>query len=186
MVMTILDARKDQYNKFSMFPLAPYNVIKYLMANEEELWKILKYQDPDAWNKPDLTLEDKANLVYAGQPNETDYRVFMDSGNDNAWTVEACILRVTNLNLIPNNYVYGSLSIGFQVYSHYKINTMSNYTVRTDYVTQRLIEALNGSDIDGIGRLYFDFKASTLTKSVIIGAIPFKGRATVMCNYALG
>jgi len=182
----ILDARQDQYNKFQTFPLASYNIIKYLIANEDELWKILKYTDPDAWDKSNLTMQEKADLVYAGQPNETSFRVFNSVGMDNAWTVEACILCVSPITLIPQNYVYGYMSIGFEVYSHYKIVSMSNYTNRLDYVTQRLIETLNGADIDGIGRLYFDYKASTATKSIVIGAIPFKGRATIMCNYNLG
>jgi hypothetical protein len=182
----ILDPIKDQYNKFQTFPLAFYNIAKYLINNEDEMWKILKYSDPDAWNRPNLTNKEKGDLIYAGQPNETDFRLFGSVGMDNAWTVEACILCISPITLVPQNYVYGYMSIGFEVYSHYKIVALSNYTSRIDVVTQRLIETLNGADIEGVGRLYFDFKASSATKSVVIGSIPYKGRATIMCNYNLG
>jgi hypothetical protein len=45
---------------------------------------------------------------------------------------------------------------------------------------------LNGAEIDGVGRLFFDHRASAFSKSILIGSIPYKGRATIMCNYFLG
>jgi len=45
---------------------------------------------------------------------------------------------------------------------------------------------LNGADIEGVGRLYFDYRASAASRSMPMGAIPYKGRATIMCNYSLG
>ena len=185
MTIAPYDVRQAEYNKYKQYPLTSYNIIKYLIVNEEDLWKILKYNDPDAWNKTNLTLEEKSALVYAGQPNETEFRIFLDVGQSNSWTIEACFLRVAPLVLTPENFVYGYMSIGFELYSHYKVNTMSNYTTRLDYGTQRIIETLNGAEIPDVGRLYFDYKASTQTKSMLIGAIPYKGRLTVLCNYYL-
>ena len=181
-----LDSRKNEYNKFETLPLASYNITKYLMDNEETIWKLLKYSDADAWNKPNLSLGEKAALVYAGQPNETDFRVFNSVGQDNSWTVEACLLRISPATILPNNYVFGYSSIAFEVYCHYKVVTLSNYMNRIDYASQRLIECLNGAEIDGVGRLFFDHRASAFSKSILIGSIPYKGRATIMCNYFLG
>lgn len=180
------DATQDTYNKYQQYPLTGYNIAKYLIENEEQLWKILKYSDSDAWKKDDLSHSDKADLIYAGQPNETFYRLFFDSGQDNAWTEEACFLRIATLVLTPSNYVYGYMSISFELYTHYKIATLSNYTTRLDYGTQRIIECLNGADIPDVGRLYFDSRASSQTRSILMGAIPYKGRATIMCNHILG
>jgi hypothetical protein len=180
------DDRQDSYNKFENLPLISYSIIKYLIDNEDEMWKILKYTSPDAWDKPNLTKAEKGALVYAGQENETDFRVFMDVGNDNSWTVEACFIRISPITALPANYVNGALSIGCEVYSHYRINTMSNYQTRIETVTQRLIKILNGADIENVGRMYFDLKASPACKSIVIGAIPYKGRATIFCNHALG
>lgn len=180
------DIRQESYNKFENLPLISYSIIKYLIDNDDEIWKLLKYNSSDAWNKPVLTKAQKGALVYDGSVNETDYRVFMDVGADNSWTIEACILRISPITAIPSNYVNGILSIGTEIYCHYKINTMSNYQTRIDTITQRLIQILNGADIDNVGRLYFDTKASSVCKSIVIGAIPFKGRATVFCNQTLG
>lgn len=177
---------QDSYNKFIQFPSVSYNIIKYLLEHEEQIWKVLYYTDPNAWNKPNLTMQEKTSLIYSGHSEEQNFRVFMDVGQDNSWTVEACILRISPLTLVPQQYVNGYMSVLFEVYSHYKINTMDNYTTRVDYATQRLIEILNGAEIDGIGRIYFDFNASNSSKSVVIGSIPFKGRATIMCNKNLG
>lgn len=180
------DPKQAEYNKFEQYPLTSYNVIKFLMNNEDDLWKVLKYSDPDAWNKPNLSYDEKASLIYIGLPNITDKRVFLDVGQDNSWTIEACFLRVAPATLVPDTYVFGHMSIACEIYSHYKINTMTNYTARTDYATQRVIATLNGADIPDVGRLYFDYKASTQTRSMLIGAIPYKGRTTILCNYYLG
>lgn len=180
------DLVQSSYNKFSTFPYVSYNIIKYLMGNEEDLWKILKYSNPDAWAAQNLTTQEKAALIHSGQPNETDFRVFNTLGQDNTWTIEACILRIAPAVLIPATYAYGHMSIGFEMYCHFKIVSMSNYTSRLDFGAQRLIECLNGADIEGVGRLYFDYRASTAARSMPMGAIPYKGRATIMCNYNLG
>jgi hypothetical protein len=180
------DDRQDAYNTFENLPLISYSIIKYLIDNDDEIWKILQYNSPDAWNKSNLTKAQKGALVYNGTDDETKYRVFMDVGADNSWTIEACILRISPITALPANYVNGALSIGCEIYSHYKINTMSNYQTRIETVTQQLIKTLNGADIENVGRMYFDLKASPACKSIVIGAIPFKGRATIFCNNMLG
>ena len=179
------DIRKLQYNKFSNLPTLSYNCIKYLIENEQTLWKLLKYNDADCWNKPDLTNSEKGSLVYDGALDETGYRVFMDIGADNSWLSEACILRVSPLTIVPTNYIYGNVSMAFEVYCHYKTNHLSNYMTKIDYATQRIIEVMNGAEIDGLGRLYFD-RTSSSSRSIVIGRIPYKGRATILCNYLTG
>lgn len=179
------DIRKNQYNKFTNLPILSYNCIKHLIKNEEILWKLLKYNDADCWNKPNLTEAEKGALVYDGSPEETKYRVFMDIAADNSWLVEACILRVSPLNIVPTNYIYGNVSMSFEVYCHYKTNHLSNYMTKIDYATQRIIEVMNGSEVEGLGRLYFDRKSGN-SRSIVIGSIPYKGRATILCNYLTG
>ena len=175
--------RQESYNKFELYPDIAYNCVSLLIEKEDMLWKLLKYPTPDAWSKPNLTKQEKGALIYDGSPNETDFRVFLDTAQDNAWTIQACILRISPLTLIPVNYIYGNLSLGFEIYSHYSINHLSNYKTRLDVVAQRIIETMNGSEVKGLGRLYFDAKASSSAKSFVIGSIPYKGRIVVMCNW---
>ena len=176
------DIRQDQFNKFGNLPNVSYNCIKYLMDNDEDIWKCLRYNEADCWNRDSLTAAEKGGLVYAGQPNATDFRVFMDPGVDDTWTTEACILRVFPTTLLPSNYITGKMGIGFEVYSHYKINHLSNYKTRNEFVAQRIFEVINGAEIDDIGKVWFDQKS----RSVAIGGIPFKGRAIVFYNHTLG
>ena len=182
---------KESYNKFEEYPLFSYNCISYLVndSDSELLWKLLYYNDPDAWKSDDdhlnLTKEQKGNLIYAGQQNQEDFRVFLDMGMDNAWTTEACILRVSPLQIYPRRRTIGLITIAFEVYCHFKLNTLSNYQTRVDTVTQSILSSLNGQKIEGIGRLFFDTFGSRQCKSILIGQIPFRGRRTIMCNWTV-
>jgi hypothetical protein len=183
--MTI-DLTQQSYNKFEGLENIPYNCINYMMNNNELIWKLLKYSDPDAWKKADLTTSEKGLLVYDGLKDPTSCRVFMDVGLDDSWLVEACMLRVSVVEAVPTNYVRGNITVGFEIYSHYKINHLSNYTTRLDKLAQQVIEVFNGADIADVGRLYFDARAHRTAKLSTIGMIPYKGKAVVMCNHSLG
>lgn len=180
------DPRQQNYNKFSNFDGISYECIRYLMKNDEEIWKLLYYNDADCWNKTNLTESQKAGIIYDGTPDETSFRVFMDPGQDNSWTIQACVLRVTPILATPDNYVFGTMCVGFEVYSHYKINHTSAYKTRLDMITQRIIEVFNGAEIPNLGRLFFDRKASPYCKILTIGSIPYKGRAIYLCTQSLG
>jgi len=183
------DIRKDSYNKYEMLPMLSYNCVSYMMDNNEMIWKLLKYSDKDAWKSnsdhPDLTKAQKGALIYDGSPDETKFRIFFDVGQDNAWTEQACSIRIVPLELYPKNYVYGNISMGFEIYSHYKINHLSNYSTRLNMIAQQIISTFNGVEIGGLGRLFFDARASARCRMSIIGQIPFKGNYVVMCNWAV-
>ena len=183
------DLTKDSYNKFVEYPLLSYNCISYLIddTDSELFWKLLYYEDAHAWKSdadhPVLTKKQKANLIYAGQQNQEDFKIFLDLGMDNAWTKEACIVRISPYNILPINKPIGAVSMAFEVYCHFKMNTLSNYQTRIDTITQLMIAALNGQNINGIGRLYFNLKASRQCKSILMGQIPFRGRRTILSNW---
>lgn len=180
---------KEIYNDFENYPLFAYNCLAYLVENEDYnlLWKLLYYNDADAWKNdvghPNLTIIQKRNLIYAGQNDGTSYRAFIDFGLDDVWKVEACQIRISPIGLYPKNHIIGRLTMGFEVYSHFAINTLSNYTTRIDTITQLFVKAFNGTSVKGIGRLYFNSRASAQCGTSIIGAIPFKGKRTIMCNW---
>ena len=185
----MVDERKEIYNKYEDLPMLSYNCIQYLMNNNDLVWKLLKYADENAWKNdsvhPNLTLEQKGELINNGSPDpdHEKFRVFMDVGQDDAWTNEACILRVTPIELIPKNHIYGVVVMGFEIYSHYKINQLSNYTTRLNTIVQQIIEVFNGQEVGGLGRLFFDATASSRCRMSISGQIPFKGNAVVMANW---
>lgn len=181
---------KSSYNKFTQYPIFSYNCISYLIndENSETLWKLLYYDDANAWKSdadhPDLTEAQKRSLVYGGENNPNDYRVFLDMGMDSAITGEICLLRVSPLEIIPSQQSIGYVTMSFEVFCHSNINTLSNYQNRIDAATQYIISALNGQYIDGVGRLYFNINASRQCRSVLVGQLPYRGRRTIMSNWS--
>jgi hypothetical protein len=177
------------YNKFIQFPQVSYNIATYLLNNDDTIWRLLKYDSADAWNEnvcPNLTKKEKGDLIWAGEGDQTDYRIFFDSGQDYSWTKRATIIRMFPSELIPINYVYGAMSFDFEIYTFYELSTMSNYATRNITVLQRIIEVLNGASIDGVGLMYFDAKASPRCRISAIGAIPYRGYRLTMCNKIVG
>lgn len=164
------------YSKLIGFKDYSYNCIQYLMENDEISWKLMKYNDADCWNKPDLTLDEKRELIYKGQPDETFFRVFMDEGQVNAWTHEACVLRIFPYAVYPDNRTVGTTTIIMDVYAHYRINHLSNYTTRVDTIIERLVNIFNGAYIGGIGSLFFNAAQAKENRIYDSGQIPFKGK----------
>jgi len=179
----------DSYNTYSSIPTISYNIISYLIANNETIFKLLYYNDPNAWRSdtdhPNLTKSQKGSLIFDGIKPQTECRIFMDTGNDDSWQVESTQLRISVVKGVPTNHVFGYITVGFEIYSHYKINTLSNYQPREMIILQQLIETLNGKDIDGIGTLFFDYRQGGESKFINIGTPPYKGKGLTMCNYVL-
>ena len=183
-----VDYSADSYNDYSDFPLFAYRCVAHLIQDTdiELLWKLLYYNDRDAWKEdashPDLTTAQKGALVYDGSIDEINYRVFMDIGISDPWTIESSQIRVSPVLLEPTNYIIGKIIMAIEIYSHFSVNTLSSYQTRTDTIAQLVISSLNGADIEGIGKMYFDRKASRQCSSTVIGTIPFKGRRVLLAN----
>ncbi len=184
--MTVIDSVKLEYNKFAYLPKFPYNCITYLINNNELIWKLLKYNSPDAWDKTNLTKAQKGALIYDGSPIATNFRIFMNTGIDDSWNIEACMLRISVLGAIPNNYVWGSIEMAMEAYSHYKVDMLNNYTTRLDSIMQSLLDTFNGADIpNGVGRLYFDASKTSACKISTVGTNPYKGKVIVFCSHTV-
>jgi len=171
---------QSAYNIYTGISDFSYWCITYLMENDEVIWKLLKYNDPDAWREADLTKEEKASLIFNGFGSEADYKVFMDVGQPDAWVHEATLVRISPYNIIPANRTIGTLAMMFEVYAHYKLNHLSNYRTRVDWIAERLLAVFNGSLVGGIGRLHFDRLGTYESKMMTIGQIPFKGKWIIM------
>jgi hypothetical protein len=180
----------ESYNKFTTLPQIPYNVISYLMEHDNEIFKLLKYQDADAWKSdadhPNLSMIEKAELIYDGKKEIGNSNIFLNLGLDEAITRETSFLRIGMPEISANNHIRGTSLIGFEILTHYKVSTLSNYQSRDDTILQRLLEVLNGVDIPGIGRIYFDSKINNRCRAYMIGQIPYRGKALMMATNILG
>ena len=56
------------YTSFKEVPQFPYKIIEVFLTSNEEMvekfWKLLKYVDVDALEKPNLTYEEKKEIIY--------------------------------------------------------------------------------------------------------------------------
>ena len=179
----------EVYNTYPEFPDISYNITKKLMDNNELIWKLLKYNDKDAWKNdathPNLTKAEKGLLINDGSPDEhhEKFRVYFDIGQDNSWDVQACFLRIATTDLYPTNHIVGNVVVAFEICCHYNINTLSNYVTRLNLITQQLLETLNGVEVGGLGKIFFDARATNRCRMMIDGQIPFKENVLIMSNW---
>ena len=173
---------KYAYAKYESMLNFSYKIIEYLLLlpEAEIIWKLLKYNDVDAYDKPNLTQGEKAELIYKGQPDQTNYNVFFDYMMDDAEDQMRTLLRIYPAEVYPKNRTVGICTINIEVFAHSKINHLSNYTTRVDTIVQKLLEILNGADIGGVGVLYFDSQACSYNKIQVIGQKPYKGKLIKM------
>lgn len=62
------------YNSYYALPTIPYNILKHLALSDEIIWKLLKYNDYDALDRPNLTFSEKWNWYgRVGLKNNTVY-----------------------------------------------------------------------------------------------------------------
>lgn len=179
--MTDFDIGVGSYNTYSKFPLFSYTCIQHLLNNNELIFKLLKYNDADAWDETNLTTAEKIALIYKGQEDMENYNIFMDGGQSDAWTKESTVLRIYPWEIYPNNRTVGTICMAFEVFSHYKINHLSNYTTRIDTIIQQLIEEFNGFNIGDIGKLEFDNRMGSISQRMTErGQTPYKGKYILM------
>jgi len=172
------------YNDFRIFSKLSYNCIKILMDNNELVWKLLKYSDPDGWNKPDLTQEEKASIIYAGQQDTSEYRIFMDGKQPDVLVKEVSLLRIMPHYAVGLNRTIGYVEVSMEVFSHYKVNHMSNYQTRIDTITEELLALFNGINVGGVGLLSFDKMADQSSRLFQAGQIPFGGKQIIFSTYS--
>ena len=176
---------QDAYGSYTDLPNYSYKIIDYLMDSNELIWKLLYYNSPDAWNQSDITKAQKGGLIWAGEGDSSDFNVFMDDGQPDAEMGEKTILRIAPYGISPDNRTVGTVTMYVEVYSHYKVNTMSNYKTRVDVIIQQLLEELNGIEIDTIGAIgafHFDKLGTSSNRVELGGQLPFRGKWILMSN----
>lgn len=150
----------NHYNKLKGYDLLSYKVISYLIENNEDIWKMLKYNTPDALSKSNLTQEEKASLIYSGETDSEPFKVFRDPFTDDVFTEQVCQLRIFPNSTYPENRIMSIQDICIQIVCHVKINYLDDYVIRLDRIIYELINTLNGSDIGTVGQFYFDRERS--------------------------
>ena len=149
----------NQYDGLQNFTLL---IIQHLMLNNEDIWKLLKYDTQDALEKPSLTREEKAKLIYPGASggDMDDYRVFRTPYLDDLTTNQQAQLRVYLESITPDTRLYGTVDVNIEVICHVKMIELNDYQNRAESIVWQVIKTLNGADVGGIGKLFFDRNGS--------------------------
>lgn len=137
-------------------PQMPYLMISEILTENNNIWKLLQYNEANALDQADLTSAQKRALIFNGEGDEAEYRVFTNLFLDESFNEVQSQIRVDVNEIRPDNYVYAQLNIGVMILSHNSIMTLNNYENRTTRLLHEIIKTLNGIEINGIGKLVFD------------------------------
>ena len=153
---------ESSYNQYDGLQNFTLFIIQHLMLNNEDIWKLLKYDTQDALEKPNLTREEKAKLIYPGASggDMDDYRVFRTPYLDDLTTNQQAQLRVYLESITPDTRLYGTVDVNIEVICHVKMIELNDYQNRAESIVWQVIKTLNGADVGGIGKLFFDRSGS--------------------------
>lgn len=168
------------YNSFAALPYIPYNIIKYLATEDEIIWKLLAYNSYDALSKPNLTFEEKIELIWKEGPQEQ-FSVFLTNLVEDIIAESKTILKCyqyhshasglyTSATVYCFDVLYGG-QMALVDYNGIPVN-------RGDLFTNRIMTILNGVEVNGVGKLMFsdDMSNYDLVRSVIGNSKSFTGK----------
>lgn len=167
------------YNSYSSLPMVPYNMLKYLALNDEIIWKLLKYDDYDALSQPDLSFTEKMDLVWKSGPQE-DYNVFFTNLVEDAIPESKCIIKIYDFYIQPRELYTGIVIYCIEILYGGK-NSLVQYNgvpvSRGDLVINRVLETLNGANVNGVGKMTFcdDMSRYDFARSVVGNSKTFTG-----------
>lgn len=151
------------FNSLSFLPFIPYNIVKYLALKDEIIWKMLKYNTPDALSKPDLSFKEKMELIWTGDAKQENYSVFLSPLVKDAITESKTIIKIWDYRGLTENlfvadmiYEFDCLYGGDMAMVTYKGVPVS----RGDLFINRIMSVLNGAEIGGVGKLQFNTQMS--------------------------
>ena len=178
----MLDYQKESYNRLELLPNLPYSILERLMTDKkaELIWKLLKYNENDAYLKPDLSLKEKSAMIYNGNGDINNYNVLLDPYEDEATVQQKVFLRIYNGNNYPEDHIKSIQEVVFEVYCHPRIMTLKNYQNRIDAIIQCIFETLNGVDTGQLGHLFYNDTTKANCKILILGSKPYKGKYFIL------
>ena len=149
------------YNNFISMPYIPYRIIEYLANNNENLWKILKYNTYDCLSEDDLTFEEKMELVWSHEANQEDYNIFLTALVENMIPVSGTIIKIYKEMTLPRNHINAVAGYEIDILYGGKIALVEYNGIpcnRGDVCEAEILSTLNGVEVDGVGKLEFSMK----------------------------
>lgn len=157
------------YNDFISMPYIPYRIIEYLAYNNENLWKILKYNTYDCLSEDNLTFEEKMSLIWSHEANQEDYRIFFTALVENLIPVSETMIKIYKEIVVPRSTVNAIAGYEIDILYGGKISLIEYNGVpcnRGDVCEAEILSTLNGVEIGGVGRLEFNTRKLSSAKSM--------------------
>lgn len=168
------------YNSLSALPNAPYNILTYLAQNNENIWKMLKYNSYDALSQSELSMSEKLDLVWKNGPQE-DYSVFFTNLIEDEICESKCILKIYQYYIHANPSIYVSTPVfAFDFLFGGKMSLIDRDGIpvnRGDLFVHEILKTLNGVYIGGVGQLQLsdDLSRYSAGRAVIGNSKTFTG-----------
>lgn len=157
------------FNKFTSLPFIPYKILVALMDNDN-FFKLLKYNTYDALSKPALSEDEKVAMICTDVDDMQNYNIFLTNVEPNELISSKTILKVYRYDTLPENSTLATICYRFDILYGTK-NSMVGYNgvpcSRVDVMEMELMKTLNGADVAGVGMLQFNHELSRLSRSTL-------------------
>lgn len=158
------------FNKFTTLPSVPYKILSYLAENNERIFKALYYQGSDALDQPDLTLEQKLNMIYVDEGKEIDKHLFLKPLIGEEMIDSVTQLRLYKYGISPTDAMTSVITYRFDIITGSKVSLIYDNNIpisRLDFIETELLNTLNGIDLFGTGKFQFNRDLSTQDKQIL-------------------
>lgn len=160
------------FNKFTTLPSVPYKILSYLAENEKckDIFKVLYYQGSDALSQPDLTLEQKLDMIYVDEGKEIDKHLFMKPLIGEEMVDSVTQLRLYKYSMTPVDSMTTVVTYRFDIVTGSKVSLIYDKNIpmtRLDFIESQLLNNLNGVDLFGTGKFQFNRDLSTQDKQIL-------------------
>ena len=159
-------ANTAKNNTFNSMPQIPYQILTYLIDNNENLFKLLKYNSTDALQKDDLTKKEKIALLYTEVGQEDDYHIFLKPLIGEEMTDSVTQLRLYKARITPTTNLKAVLNYEFDIVVGTKTNLVYDNDgipcSRLDMIESEIINSLCGTSMFGVGGFQFNRELSNL------------------------
>lgn len=169
------------FNSMSSLPFIPYRILEYLASKEEaeDIWKMLKYADYDALNKPNLSFDEKIRMIWKNG-NQEKFSVFLTPLVEDEITESKSILKIYDYYIQPKNQYFSVVTYSFDFLYGGNMSLIEYNGLpvsRGDLFIHKLLSVLNGVTVGGVGKLMFldDLSRYDIAKFTIGNSRNFTG-----------
>ena len=167
------------FNSLSALPVAPYNILTYLANNNENIWKMIKYNSYDALSYPNLSIGEKLSYIWKSGAQE-EYSVFHTNIVGDAICEEKCILKCYDYYIAATDAYISTPIFAFDFLYGVTMALVEKDGIpvnRGDLFINEILSTLNGVMVGGVGMLMFNKNQTRydFARSVIADSKKFTG-----------